>query len=80
MRDPADPTRRRVNGKPEYVRSSCEASLRRLGVEVIDLYYLHRVDPVTPIEEAVGAMSALVHEGKVRFIGVSEASAPTIIA
>ena len=67
-----------VNGKPEYVRSACEASLRRLGVEVIDLYYQHRVDPDTPIEETVGAMAELVREGKVRFIGLSEAGAQTI--
>ena len=78
VRDPADPHRRGVNGKPDYVRSSCEASLRRLGVDVIDLYYLHRVDPNTPIEETVGAMAELVREGKVRFIGLSEASAATI--
>jgi len=67
-----------VNGKPEYVRSACEASLRRLGVEVIDLYYQHRVDPNTPIEETVGAMAELVREGKVRFIGLSEAGAQTL--
>src|SRR5437588_6184633 len=67
-----------VNGRPEYVRSACDASLRRLGVEVIDLYYQHRVDPKTPIEETVGAMARLVEEGKVRFIGLSEASAETI--
>ena len=78
VRDPADPTRRGVNGKPQYVRSSCEASLTRLGFDVIDLYYLHRVDPNTPIEETVGAMGELVTEGKVRFIGLSEASANTI--
>lgn len=78
VRDPADPQRRGVNGKPEYVRSSCEASLRRLGLDVIDLYYLHRVDPNTPIEETVGAMAELVRQGKVRFIGLSEASAATI--
>ena len=69
---------RRINGRPEYVRSACEASLRRLGVDVIDLYYQHRVDHDTPIEETVGAMAALVHEGKVRHIGLSEASAQTI--
>ena len=69
---------RRINGRPEYVRSACEASLRRLGVEVIDLYYQHRVDPDTPIEETVGAMSDLVREGKVRHIGLSEASAATL--
>ncbi|HTY11073.1 MAG TPA: aldo/keto reductase [Bacteroidota bacterium] len=77
-RDPADPLKRSVNGKPEYVRSSCDASLRRLGVDVIDLYYLHRVDPNTPIEETVGAMSGLVKEGKVRYIGLSEAGANTL--
>lgn len=63
-----------VNGKPEYVRQACEASLKRLGIETIDLYYAHRVDPNTPIEETVGAMSRLVGEGKVRFLGLSEAS------
>lgn len=67
-----------VNGKPGYVRTACESSLRRLGVEVIDLYYQHRVDPETPIEETVGAMGALVREGKVRFLGLSEASAASI--
>ena len=67
-----------VNGKPEYVKSACEASLKRLGVETIDLYYQHRVDPDTPIEETVGAMAQLVREGKVRFIGLSEAAAQTI--
>jgi len=67
-----------VNGKPAYVRSACEASLARLGVDVIDLYYLHRVDPDTPIEETVGAMAELVREGKVRFLGLSESAAGTI--
>ncbi|MGI8962608.1 MAG: aldo/keto reductase [Bryobacteraceae bacterium] len=67
-----------VNGKPEYVRSACEASLRRLGADVIDLYYQHRVDPNTPIEDTVGAMGALVREGKVRFLGLSEAGPQTI--
>jgi len=67
-----------VNGKPEYVRQACEASLKRLGIETIDLYYAHRVDPVTPVEETVGAMSRLVEEGKVRFIGLSEASADSL--
>src|SRR5437763_4282256 len=67
-----------VNGRPEYVRSACDASLRRLGVEVVDLYYQHRVDPRTPIEETVGALARLVEEGKVRFIGLSEASAGTV--
>ncbi|HEX8280665.1 MAG TPA: aldo/keto reductase [Chthoniobacterales bacterium] len=76
-RDPAHPTFR-VNGRPEYVREACDASLRRLGVNVIDLYYLHRVDPETPIEETVGAMAELVRAGKVRYLGLSEASAETI--
>jgi len=67
-----------VNGKPDYVRSCCEASLRRLGVDVIDLYYQHRVDPETPIEESVGAMAELVRQGKVRYLGLSEAAPATI--
>jgi len=67
-----------VNGKPEYARSCCEASLRRLGVDVIDLYYQHRVDPETPIEETVGAMADLVRQGKVRYLGLSEAAPATI--
>jgi aryl-alcohol dehydrogenase-like predicted oxidoreductase len=67
-----------VSGKPDYVRSACEASLRRLGVETIDLYYQHRVDPQTPIEETVGEMKRLVEEGKVRHLGLSEASAETV--
>ncbi len=67
-----------VNGRPEYVRRSCEASLRRLGIETIDLYYQHRVDPDTPIEETVGAMADLVREGKVRALGLSEAGPATI--
>ncbi|MDT7809751.1 MAG: hypothetical protein QOJ70_3564 [Acidobacteriota bacterium] len=67
-----------VNGRPEYVRSACEASLKRLGVEVIDLYYQHRVDPQVAIEETVGAMSRLVEEGKVHYLGLSEASAQTV--
>jgi len=67
-----------INGRPEYVRSACEASLRRLKVDYIDLYYQHRVDPNTPIEETVGAMSELVREGKVRYLGLSEAAATTI--
>jgi aryl-alcohol dehydrogenase-like predicted oxidoreductase len=69
---------RSVNGRPEYVKPSCEGSLKRLGVDHIDLYYLHRVDPDTPIEDTVGAMAELVREGKVRFLGLSEASAATI--
>ncbi|MFL6752331.1 MAG: aldo/keto reductase [Sphingomicrobium sp.] len=67
-----------VNGDPEYVRSSCEASLRRLGIEVIDLYYQHRVDPNVPIEDTVGAMARLKEEGKIRFLGLSEAAPRTI--
>jgi len=67
-----------VSGKPEYVKSACEASLKRLGIDTIDLYYQHRVDPETPIEDTVGAMSELVSEGKVRFLGLSEAGADTI--
>lgn len=67
-----------VNGRPEYVRACCDASLRRLGVEVIDLYYQHRVDPEVPIEDTVGAMSELVRAGKVRFLGLSEAAPATI--
>jgi aryl-alcohol dehydrogenase-like predicted oxidoreductase len=67
-----------INGRPEYVKAACDASLRRLGVDYIDLYYQHRVDPQIPIEETVGAMSELVSEGKVRYIGLSEAAAGTI--
>jgi len=78
VRDPAQPNARGVNGQPEYVRASCEASLQRLGIETIDLYYQHRVDPKTPIEDTVGAMAGLVQEGKVRFIGLSEASPETL--
>jgi aryl-alcohol dehydrogenase-like predicted oxidoreductase len=73
-----DPTYRRINGKPEYVKSACEASLQRLGVDVIDLYYQHRVDPTVPIEDTVGAMRELVEAGKVRFLGLSEAGPETI--
>ena len=78
MRDPAHPQARGVNGRPEYVRASCEGSLKRLGVETIDLYYQHRVDPTVPIEETVGAMADLVKAGKVRHLGLSEASAATL--
>jgi len=78
VRDRANPNLRGVNGKPEYVRASCEASLRRLGTDTIDLYYQHRVDPKTPIEETVGAMAQLVGQGKVRYLGLSEASPATI--
>ena len=67
-----------VSGKSDYVRSSCEASLRRLGVDVIDLYYQHRIDPETPIEETIGAMAGLVRQGKVRYLGLSEAAPATI--
>src|SRR3989442_5824348 len=73
-----DPDVRGVDGRPDYVRKACEASLSRLGVEVIDLYYQHRVDPSTPIEETVGAMAELVREGKVRFLGLSEAGPETL--
>jgi aryl-alcohol dehydrogenase-like predicted oxidoreductase len=76
--DPADPGIRGINGKPEYVRQAVEASLQRLGIETIDLYYLHRVDPEIPIEETVGAMAKLIEEGKIRHIGLSEASADTL--
>ncbi|MEA2370767.1 MAG: hypothetical protein QOH12_1161 [Solirubrobacteraceae bacterium] len=76
--EPGDPPRRSVNGRPEYVHEACEASLKRLGVDHIDLYYQHRVDPKTPIEETVGAMGELVAAGKVRHLGLSEASAETI--
>src|SRR5579884_1056851 len=78
IRDPNNPAVRGVNGKPEYVRSACEGSLRRLNIDTIDLYYQHRVDPSTPIEDTVGAMSLLVKEGKVRFLGLSEAGPQTI--
>jgi aryl-alcohol dehydrogenase-like predicted oxidoreductase len=74
----SDPLARGVNGRAEYVRSSCDASLKRLGLERIDLYYQHRVDPKTPIEETVGAMAELVRAGKVRFLGLSEASPATL--
>ncbi len=78
VRDPDDPTVRKVCGRPDYVRASCEASLRRLNVETIDLYYLHRRDPQVPIEETVGAMADLVRAGKVRFLGLSEISPDTL--
>jgi aryl-alcohol dehydrogenase-like predicted oxidoreductase len=78
VRDPGNPAARGVNGRPEYVRAACEASLRRLQVDYIDLYYQHRVDPSVPIEETVGAMSELVDAGKVRFLGLSEAAPETI--
>ncbi len=78
VRDPANPQVRGFNGKAAYVQSACEASLKRLDVEEIDLYYLHRVDQDTPIEETVGAMAKLVEQGKVRSIGLSEVSAATL--
>jgi aryl-alcohol dehydrogenase-like predicted oxidoreductase len=78
VRDPDDPRRRGVNGRPEYVRTCCDASLGRLGVDHIDLYYQHRVDPTVPIEDTVGAMGELVAAGKVRWLGLSEAGPETI--
>src|SRR5271169_3835718 len=78
IRTKAEPNRWSISGKPDYVRQACDASLQRLGVDHIDLYYQHRVDPHTPIEDTVGAMAELVREGKVRFLGLSEASPSTI--
>jgi aryl-alcohol dehydrogenase-like predicted oxidoreductase len=78
LRDPKDPSVRGWDSRPEYVRNACEASLRRLGVATIDLYYQHRVDPNVPIEDTVGALADLVRAGKVRYIGLSEASAATL--
>ena len=78
VRDPGNPQARGVNGRPDYVRATCEGSLKRLGIETIDLYYQHRVDPNVPIEETVGAMAELVQAGKVRHLGLSEASAATL--
>jgi aryl-alcohol dehydrogenase-like predicted oxidoreductase len=78
MRDPNDPARRGVNGRPEYVRAACDASLKRLGVDHIDLYYQHRVDRATPIEDTMGALADLVQAGKIRYVGLSEPSAQTI--
>ncbi|MHB1221121.1 MAG: aldo/keto reductase [Gammaproteobacteria bacterium] len=78
QRDPNNSQIRRVNGRPEYVKAACDASLKRLGINVIDLYYLHRLDKNVPIEETVGAMADLVREGKVRYIGLSEVSAETL--
>lgn len=77
-RDHTDPTKRRINGHPDYVKSACDASLKRLGIDVIDLYYMHRLDKTVPIEETVGAMAELVRAGKVRYIGLSEVSANTL--
>jgi aryl-alcohol dehydrogenase-like predicted oxidoreductase len=78
VRDPARPHARGVNGKPDYIRSSVEGSLRRLSIDTIDLYYQHRIDPDTPIEETMDAMAALVKAGKIRYIGLSEASPETL--
>ncbi|HFI5324493.1 aldo/keto reductase [Serratia liquefaciens] len=78
VRDPANPAARGVSSRPEYIRRSVEGSLKRLGVEVIDLYYQHRVDPEVPIEEVVGTMVDLISEGKIRYIGLSEASVATL--
>jgi aryl-alcohol dehydrogenase-like predicted oxidoreductase len=78
LRDPGRPRYRGISGKPTYVREACDNSLRRLGVDVIDLYYQHRVDPDTPIEETVDAMADLVRQGKVRFLGLSEARPDSI--
>lgn len=78
LRDPGEPQKRGYSGKPVYVQSACEASLKRLDIDVIDLYYLHRLDPDTPIEETVGAMGRLVDQGKIKAIGLSEISATTL--
>jgi aryl-alcohol dehydrogenase-like predicted oxidoreductase len=78
VRDPDNPTHRGLNGRPEHVRQSCEASLKRLNVDVIDLYYQHRVDPQVPVEDSFGEMSRLVEKGKVRFLGLSEAGPVTL--
>jgi aryl-alcohol dehydrogenase-like predicted oxidoreductase len=78
VRDPENPRARGVNGRPEYVLDACDGSLRRLGLDHIDLYYQHRVDPDVPIEETVGAMASLIDAGKVRFLGLSEAAPDTI--
>ncbi|MGH7950003.1 MAG: aldo/keto reductase, partial [Candidatus Binataceae bacterium] len=78
VRDPANPMKREISGKPDYIRKACDASLKRLGIDVIDLYYQHRVDPDTPIEETVGGMADLVKAGKVRSLGLSEAGPQTL--
>jgi aryl-alcohol dehydrogenase-like predicted oxidoreductase len=78
LRDPQDPQRRGVSGRPEYVRQSIEGSLRRLGTDYLDLYYQHRIDPVVPIEETIGAMAELVQQGKVRYLGLSEVAPDTL--
>jgi len=78
VRDASDPSVRGISGRPDYVRAACDASLKRLGIDCIDLYYQHRVDPTVPIEETVGAMAGLVQAGKVRLLGLSEASGATL--
>lgn len=78
LRDPNDPSKRGISGRPEYLRQACDDSLRRLGTDYIDLYYQHRVDPATPIEETIGAMAELVKAGKVRHLGMSEAAPDTL--
>jgi aryl-alcohol dehydrogenase-like predicted oxidoreductase len=78
VRDPADPSKRGISGRPDYVHASIDASLQRLGLDHVDLYYQHRVDPTVPIEETVGAMAELVEAGKVRYLGLSEAGPETI--
>lgn len=78
VRDPNDPSRRGVDASPAYIQKSVEGSLKRLGIDTIDLYYQHRIDPKTPIEESVGAMAKLVEEGKVRYLGLSEAAPATL--
>ncbi|NWD59912.1 aldo/keto reductase [Pseudomonas sp. IPO3774] len=78
VRDPANPALRGVNGRPEYIREAIDGTLKRLGVETLDLYYQHRIDPEVAIEETVGAMAELVKQGKVRYLGLSEASAATL--
>ena len=78
LRDPANPMNRGISGKPDYVKSACDASLKRLGIDTIDLYYQHRVDSTTPIEDTVGAMADLVRAGKVRYLGLSEAAPATL--
>ena len=78
MRDPHDPSKRGVNGRPDYVRAACDASLKRLAVDHIDLYYQHRIDRTTPIEETMGALADLVQAGKIRYAGLSEPSAATL--
>ncbi|MCK6189149.1 aldo/keto reductase [Pseudomonas sp. EYE_354] len=78
VRDTANPALRGVNGRPEYIRTSIDGTLKRLGIDTLDLYYQHRIDPQVAIEETVGAMAELVHQGKVRYLGLSEASAATL--